>query len=108
MIQFVVKHSIPMQKAHRMVVQAMPVLVVMWVVQPPQIRLEPGIVRANTERITTAELSGYTVEKYVIESIVDPGAYIVPGYAAGAMPGDFGQRMSLQDLADIVAYIETQ
>jgi hypothetical protein len=47
------------------------------------------------------------VEKYMVESIVNTGAYIVSGYAAGAMPGDFSNRMSLQDMADILAYLHT-
>jgi mono/diheme cytochrome c family protein len=36
-----------------------------------------------------------------------PGAYVVSGYAAGAMPANFGQSMSAQDLADVVQYIKS-
>lgn len=60
-----------------------------------------------TELTNEAQFAGYTVEKYMVESIVNTGAYVVPGYAAGAMPGDFGQRMSIQDIADILAYLHT-
>jgi len=43
--------------------------------------------------------------RYVVESIVAPGEYIVEGYPAGAMPGNFGDRLTYQEMADIVAYI---
>ena len=64
--------------------------------------------RVVNERLTLDQFADYTPEQYVIESIVAPGDYVVPGYAAGAMPGDFGDRMSYQDMADILAYIEAQ
>ncbi|MCU0474947.1 MAG: c-type cytochrome [Anaerolineae bacterium] len=51
---------------------------------------------------TEAALAGYTVEQYLM-----PGAYVVSGYAAGAMPANFGQSMSAQDLADVVQYIKS-
>jgi mono/diheme cytochrome c family protein len=57
------------------------------------------------ERSQLSQFEGYTFEKYVVESIVNPGAYIVPGYNAGVMPSNFATRVSVQDLADIVAYL---
>lgn len=59
------------------------------------------------ELVNEPQFAGYSVEKYMVESIVNPGAYIVTGYAAGAMPGDFADRMSLQDVADVLAYLHT-
>ncbi len=41
---------------------------------------------------------------YIYQSITDPSAYIVPGYI-DAMPKDFAQRLSDQQLADIIAYL---
>lgn len=58
-------------------------------------------------RLNQPELAGYTALEYVIESIVLPGAYIVPGYAAGAMPSNFGERMTVQDMADVSAYLQS-
>jgi len=58
-------------------------------------------------RLSLDQFADYTIEQYIIESIVAPGEYIVPGYAAGAMPGDFGTRMSVQDIADVIAYLRT-
>ncbi len=43
---------------------------------------------------------------YLYESITAPSAYIVPNYQ-NVMPGDFGQRMSDLELADVIAYLLT-
>lgn len=59
------------------------------------------------ERVNDPALADYTVEQYLVESIVIPGAYVVNGWADGQMPGDFGSRMSVQDLADVIAYLQT-
>lgn len=55
---------------------------------------------------------GYTAAEYVYESILLPSAYISPecptGPCAGppsAMPNNFGIRMSLQDMADVMTYV---
>jgi hypothetical protein len=58
-------------------------------------------------RLNDPALQEYTVEQYLVESLVQPNHYIVSGYAP-AMPGDFGQRLTLQDLADLLAYLESQ
>ncbi len=47
-------------------------------------------------------------EEYLVNSIVRPNDYIVPTYTAGLMPNNFGERLSLQDLADIVVYLMSQ
>lgn len=59
----------------------------------------------TTERSQLSQFEGYTFEKYVVESIVNPNAYVVPGYNSGVMPLNFGSRMSVQDIADIVGYL---
>lgn len=45
-------------------------------------------------------------DAYLIESIKDPGAKIVKGFPAGAMP-PYGAILSDEDIANIVAYIRT-
>ncbi len=47
-----------------------------------------------------------TAAEYIYESITDPGAYVVDGYP-DVMPKDFAQRMSDQELGDIIAYLLT-
>ena len=64
--------------------------------------------RTQNERLTLPQFAGYTGEQYLIESIVLPDAYISPGYSSGIMAGNFGEQLSVQDVADIVAYLVTQ
>ncbi len=64
--------------------------------------------RIQNERLAEARFAGYTVEQYIVESIVLPGDYVVDGYSSGLMPDNFGTRMIDQQLADIVAYLMTQ
>jgi mono/diheme cytochrome c family protein len=39
------------------------------------------------------------------ESIVDPNAEVAQGYAQGIMPGDYGQKLSEKQIADLVAFL---
>lgn len=65
--------------------------------------------RVLNERLTEPQFAGYSGERYLIESIVLPAAYIVDTYSSGVMPPDFGTRqMTDQQLADVVAFIKTQ
>jgi mono/diheme cytochrome c family protein len=50
--------------------------------------------------------SDYSPEQYIIESIVRPADYIVDGWGAN-MPNNFGQRMSVQDIADVMVYLRS-
>lgn len=49
-----------------------------------------------------------TAQYYIAQSILYPNAYIVPTYAPGVMPQNFGDRISLDDLKNLVAYLESQ
>jgi len=60
--------------------------------------------RIVTERLSLPQFAGYTAEHYIVESIVEPGAYTVEGYAG--MTANFGERLDLQNLADIIEYIK--
>ena len=46
-----------------------------------------------------------SLAQYTLSSIVNPNAYIVPGYPANVMPAIFGQKLSKQQLADLVAFL---
>lgn len=60
-------------------------------------------------------IEGYTAADYVYESILLPNAHIAPECLTGGEPGEcpepstmlanFGERMTEQDMADIIAYI---
>jgi cytochrome c551/c552 len=41
---------------------------------------------------------------YIYESIIDPSAYLVEGYSP-SMPQDFAERLSDQEIGDIIAYL---
>lgn len=51
---------------------------------------------------------GYTFERYMVESLIDPWAYTVEGYPENIMPNNFGSRLSYQNLADLIAYLSSQ
>jgi mono/diheme cytochrome c family protein len=59
-------------------------------------------------------VEGQSAEEYLYTAILHPNDFIAPICAndqpclsPSAMPGDFGQRMSLQDMADIIAFYMT-
>lgn len=63
--------------------------------------------RASNERIKEPQFAGFTPEEYLIDSIVRPSDYIVPGFQ-DVMPKNFGTEiLNAQDLADIIAYLQT-
>ena len=47
-----------------------------------------------------------TVREYIAESIMNPGAYIVPGYPTHAMPRWYGQKLSAGALEQMARYLE--
>jgi cytochrome c oxidase subunit 2 len=46
-------------------------------------------------------------EAYLKESIVDPDSKIVQGFPPGVMPGNYGQRLTDQQIADLIAFINS-
>jgi hypothetical protein len=49
-----------------------------------------------------------TVHEYVIESVIEPGVFVVPGYPAGTMPTWYGAKLSALALEKIASYLERQ
>ena len=49
-----------------------------------------------------------TVHEYVIESVLDPGLFVVPGYPAATMPTWYGAKLSALALEKIASYLERQ
>jgi len=45
-----------------------------------------------------------SAEDYILQSITDPGAYLVPGYP-DSMPRGLAKELSAEDLAALVAYL---
>lgn len=69
----------------------------------------PGIGARSAQRIEQENYTGNaeTAQQFLVESIVQTNVHIAEGFEAGIMPGDYGQRMTAQDLADVIAYLET-
>lgn len=68
-----------------------------------------GISKTSADRIKAADYKGKakTGELYIKESILAPSAYLVPGFP-DAMLKDFGVKLNAQQLADIIAFLQTQ
>ncbi|MCA9911808.1 MAG: cytochrome c [Anaerolineae bacterium] len=64
--------------------------------------------RITEERLQDPALEGYDARHYIVESILHPDAYVVPGYTPNLMPAAFGFRLDLQQLEDLIAYLESQ
>ncbi|MEX2144602.1 MAG: c-type cytochrome [Anaerolineales bacterium] len=52
-------------------------------------------------------VAGLTAEEYIHQSIVDPNAHVVAGFAQGVMPQTFGESLSDEQIADLVAFLLT-
>lgn len=49
-----------------------------------------------------------TVHEYVIESVLEPGVFVVPGYPPNTMPTWYGMKLSALALEKIASYLERQ
>jgi mono/diheme cytochrome c family protein len=49
-----------------------------------------------------------TGDEYLADSIIHPAEYHVPNYENQVMPTGFGQLLTYQDLADLIAFLKTQ
>ena len=49
-----------------------------------------------------------TVREYVIESVLEPGLFVVPGYPSSTMPTWYGAKLSALALEKIASYLEQQ
>lgn len=76
-----------------------------WAATPDQ----PGVAERAGLRIADASYAGEatTAEEYLIESVIRTNAFVVPGYADNLMPPNFGERITLQQMADLLAYMLT-
>lgn len=64
----------------------------------------PGLLNVGIR--AASRVSGLSAEEYLHQSIVDPSAYVVAGYA-DAMPKSWGKVFTAQQLADLAAYLMT-
>jgi len=66
-----------------------------------------GVSQHAAERWNAAGYTGRarTAQEYLYESITLPNAYVVPGYLANLMPQNYGELLTPQELADVIAYL---
>jgi mono/diheme cytochrome c family protein len=74
---------------------------------PTRTGLWTRVIDNEDDRLT---VTGYEEEPeaYLIQSIVNPSAFVVPGFADGVMPNTFADRVGYQDIVNIIAFLETQ
>lgn len=74
-------------------------------------RVGPKLVLGETgpARLADPRYQGQakSVHEYVIESILNPGVYVVPGYPDRTMPPWYGQKLSAAALDKIALYLES-
>ena len=72
-------------------------------------RVGPKLVLGDTgpQRLAEPGYRGnaHTVREYVIESVLDPSAYVVPGYPDRAMPTWYGQKLTARALDKMADYL---
>lgn len=59
----------------------------------------------DTQLADSAQKAGKPLADFTRESIVDPSAFVAEGFSSGVMPSDFGQKLSDQQLNDLVTFI---
>lgn len=73
-------------------------------------KVGPRLVLGTTglQRLADPRYQGQaeTVREYVIESILNPGMFVVPGYSDLIMPRWYGKKLTAQALEKIAAYLE--
>jgi cytochrome c2 len=60
---------------------------------------------ANIGSEAGSRVSGVSAEEYLRQSVVEPDAHVVEGFAPGIMPGTYGTQLSEQQINDLVAYL---
>ena len=63
--------------------------------------------RINDIRLALPHFAEYSLRQFLVESIVQPMAYVTPNYA-GMMPEFYGGQLTPQQLADLVAFLDSQ
>ena len=62
---------------------------------------------AGTATRAESRVPGLSAEEYIMEYIVNPDAYLVEGFEAGSMYQSWGDDLSEEQIADILAYLVT-
>ncbi|RPH76514.1 MAG: hypothetical protein EHM80_14485 [Nitrospiraceae bacterium] len=75
-------------------------------------RVGPPLVLGITGPVRLADPAYHghakTVHDYVIESVLEPGLFVVPGYPTSTMPTWYGAKLSALAMEKIASYLEQQ
>lgn len=63
---------------------------------------------AGVGQTAAGRKEGYSAELFLYESIVYPNAHLSEGFKSGIMPADFSEKLTDQQLADVVAFLLTR
>ena len=66
----------------------------------------PPLGRRAVAQVAATRRPGLSAQEYIRQSVLDPGAYVVPGYQ-DSMPRDLGRDLSPTDLDALVAYLSS-
>ena len=72
--------------------------------------LSAGTVGPNQTNIGSAaanRIPGMSAEEYILESILDPSAFVVEGYPDDVMPKNYGDLLTQEEVSDLVAFFLT-
>jgi cytochrome c2 len=61
----------------------------------------------DTQPAADAKKANMPLAAFLHESIVQPDAYISPGFPKGVMPATFGSSLSAKQLGDLVAFLQS-
>ena len=69
----------------------------------------PGIGVRGGIRIQQEDYTGNATsnDEYLIESVIETNVFIVDGFQPNIMPTNFGEKLTLQDMADLLAFLKT-
>ena len=62
----------------------------------------------NFAEVATTRVIGKDADAYAQESIADPNAFIVEGFPPGIMPQNFGDRLTVEEIEALAAYLLDQ
>lgn len=67
----------------------------------------PGLGDRGETRIGQNDYTGSATssEQYMIEAVVQVNAFVVEGFQPGIMPGNYSERITVQEMADLVAFM---
>jgi nitric oxide reductase subunit C len=81
-------------------------------IKPNEKLVGPSLAGIGTQADQIIKDPGYkgkakTAQDYINESIVDPNAYVTPGFQPGIMYQNYGKDLSSTEVNDLVAYLMT-